>query len=158
MIYFTFFPYKGLGKAAPGKPPCTDGSGKACISVATARHWTGPYNHTTANAGLIIEGEDPSLWQSPRGSWHMVYERYTADHSRSGAHAFSASGLEDWTITPNATWVTTTTALDGGARVKLKKRERYQIVLDAEGHPDMLFNGGAGAGHDEAFNMVELFN
>ena len=62
--------YKGLGKAAPSKPPCTDGSGKACISVAAAAHWTGPYDHLTADAGLILEGEDPTLWQSPCGTWY----------------------------------------------------------------------------------------
>merc|ERR1711969_393375 len=55
--------YKGLGKAQPSKPPCTDGSGKACISVASAPHWTGPYEHVTANVGLILLGEDPTLWQ-----------------------------------------------------------------------------------------------
>ena len=49
--------YKGLGRAQPSKPPCTDGSGKACISVAAAPHWTGPYTHTTANMGLILFGE-----------------------------------------------------------------------------------------------------
>ena len=91
--------YKGLGKAQPSKPPCTDGSGKACISVAEARHWAGPYEHVTAEAGMRFPGEDPSVWQGPRG-WHMVFEHYAGPKpphqykgTRSGAHAWSLDGL-----------------------------------------------------------------
>ena len=43
--------YKGLGlhDASDPKRPCTDGSGHACIFLAQADHWSGPYRHTTAN-------------------------------------------------------------------------------------------------------------
>ena len=87
----------------------------------------------------------------------MVYEHYTADRSRSGAHAFSATGTSGWRITPNASWVPTATELDGRP-VQLTHRERYQITLDAAGHPSLLFNGGGGGERSAFFNMVEPFN
>ena len=87
----------------------------------------------------------------------MVYEKYTADHSRSGAHAFSATGTREWRVTPNASWVPTTTELDGRP-VQLTKRERYQITLDTAGHPSLLFNGGGASERSACFNMVEPFN
>ena len=155
--------YKGLGKAQPSKPPCTDGSGKACISVAQAPHWAAPFEHTTANRGMIMLGEDPSLWQAPGSSgglWHMVYEHYVGEGAqrRSGAHAWSASGglVEDWSVAPNISWVDLETALEGRT-VVLAKRERYQVALGAEGQPSLLFNGACLAGGD-CFNIFTPFN
>ena len=151
--------YKGLGKVQPSKPPCTDGSGKACISVASAPHWTGPYEHVTANEGLIILGEDPTLWHGPRG-WHMVYEHYTADKRFSGTHAWSVTGLTNWTTNYQASaeeecpMVPVATGLNGTAAA-LTKRERYQVTLDADGHPALLFNGACSG--DSCFNIVQAF-
>eukprot|EP01043_Picozoa_sp_COSAG02_P002067 COSAG02_NODE_46_length_45443_cov_36.731497_19_plen_384_part_00 len=147
--------YKGLGKAQPSKPVCTDGSGKACISIAEAAHWTGPYHHTTADAGMKLEGEDPTLWQSSSGLWHMVYEHYTQDRSRSGAHAWSKDGLSAWSVSDNSTWVTTKTSIDGGKSIALQKRERYQVTFDSDGHPSSLWNGAMLDGH--CFNIVQRF-
>jgi hypothetical protein len=118
--------YKGLGRAQPSKPPCTDGSGQACISVAAAPHWSGPYTRTSAKMGLIFPGEDPTLWQAPTGAWHMVVEHYTRDRSRSGAHAWSDTAGESWTVSVNSTWVPLKDSLDGRP-VTLTKRERYQV-------------------------------
>ena len=147
--------YKGLGKAQPSKPVCTDGSGKACISVAEAAHWTGPYRHVTADAGMRFEGEDACLWQGARG-WHMVFEHYTKDRTRSGAHAWSADGLRNWTVSDNKTWVALKTALDR-KETNLYKRERYQVVLGSDGHPSLLFNGAGLAGAGPYFNIVTPF-
>lgn len=147
--------YKGLGKAQPSKPKCTDGSGKACISVAEAAHWTGPYHHTTADAGMKFEGEDPTMWQSARGEWHMVFEHYTQDRSRSGAHAWSKDGLSTWTVSNDSTWVATKTSIDGGKSTALQKRERYQVTFGSDGHPALLWNGAMLAG--QCFNIVQRF-
>ena len=146
--------YKGLGKAQPSKPPCTDGSGKACISVAAAQHWTGPYVHTTADMGIRFLGEDPTLWQSPRGSWHMVFEHYVPDRSRSGAHAWSPDGVS-WTVSDNHTWVELATQLDSH-QITLKKRERYQVTLSLGGNPKLLWNGAC-LSDGECFNIVQPF-
>ena len=145
--------YKGLGKAQPSKPPCTDGSGKPCISFAKAAHWTGPYQHTTANAGMVFEGEDPTLWQSASGVWHMVFEHYTKDRSRSGAHAWSTDG-KVWKVSDNSTWVPTKTILDG-EWTRLQKRERYQVTFDDHGRPAFLWNGAMLNG--KSFNIVQPF-
>jgi hypothetical protein len=146
--------YKGLGKAQPSKPPCTDGSGKACISVAEAPHWTGPYNRVTADAGMKFLGEDPTLWQSARGSWHMVFEHYTNDRSRSGAHAWSENGVAGWNVTDNSSWVPVHTMLDGKPAA-LFKRERYQVSFDSDGEPSLLWNGAQLDG--DSFNIVQPF-
>jgi hypothetical protein len=115
--------YKGLGKAAPGKPVCTDGSGHACISVAEAPHWTGPYRHVTADAGFKLLGEDPTMWQDTRGNWHMIYEHYNEERTFSGRHAFSATGTSDWHFTnasgPRSAWGGFEVILDGAAGVTL---------------------------------------
>ena len=147
--------YKGLGKAQPSKPACTDGSGKACISVAEAAHWTGPYHHTTADARMKFEGEDPTLWQSASGRWHMIFEHYTNDRTRSGAHAWSHDGLSAWKVSDNRTWVPTTTILDAGQSTVLQKRERYQVTFDNDGHPAFLWNGAMLDG--QCFNIVQPF-
>jgi hypothetical protein len=61
--------YKGLGVEQPSKPPCTDGSGKACIFVASAAHWTGPYQrlalevtdlNSVGSTSNYIFAEDPT--------------------------------------------------------------------------------------------------
>eukprot|EP01052_Picozoa_sp_SAG31_P030712 SAG31_NODE_3174_length_4587_cov_7.232843_2_plen_1013_part_00 len=146
--------YKGLGKRDPDRPrkPCSDGSGEACISVASAPHWTGPYEHSTADAGFILRGEDMTLWQNSDGFWHMIYELYDANRSTSGRHAFSATGLDRWGMTPMLTSISTTVNLDGRQNVRLAKRERYQLLLDNANNPKMLFNGAALDGLD--FNIA----
>ena len=30
---------------------------------------------------MVLRGEDPWLWEDPRGHWHMVFELYDADRS-----------------------------------------------------------------------------
>ena len=76
--------YKGLGAQQPNKPPCTDGSGKACIFFARAPHWAGPYERlnlsvsdpndsgsgTSTSTKSYFLGEDPTLWQSGANEWH----------------------------------------------------------------------------------------
>lgn len=149
--------YKGLGKAAPGKPVCTDGSGRGCISVAVAPHWTGPYDPVTANAGIKIEGEDPTLFQDRRGNWHMLYELYNRPHKTfSGRHAYSATGLSDWQLVPPTEpyWGGLNITLDGKPKVKLTNRERYQIVLDENGNPAWLYNGAHTYERPVPFNIV----
>jgi hypothetical protein len=99
--------YKGLGVAQPSDPKksCTDGSGKPCVFVASAPHWTGPFEHATANAGEVIEGEDPTLWQDKRGGWHLIKEHYiNGGLGGVGGHCFSETGLGGWTCADPSTW------------------------------------------------------
>ena len=46
------------------------------------------------------------------------------------------------------------TGLNGTAAA-LTKRERYQVTLDADGHPALLFNGACSGG--SCFNIVQAF-
>lgn len=152
--------YKGLSKAAPGKPPCTDGSGKACISFASADNWFGPWTRLTSNDGVVLRGEDPSLFHNGRG-WHMIYEYYQDPDAHGvravGAHAFSENG-SDWTVTNTSSWVTTAAILDG-ENVILRHRERFQVVTDDTGAPVALFNGACDQPNDEyCFNIVTLIS
>eukprot|EP00041_Stephanoeca_diplocostata_P004594 m.47404 g.47404 ORF g.47404 m.47404 type:complete len:323 (+) comp15221_c1_seq1:663-1631(+) len=128
--------YKGLSPAQPSKPLCTDGSGKPCVFVAQAPHWSGPYSYTTANRGDVIVGEDPTLWQDERGRWHMVFEHYNG--TSCGNHAFSLTGTDEWVIAPSI--YSLDVELDG-KKVQLEKRERPQMVFDANGTPVALANG-----------------
>lgn len=96
--------YKGLGKKNATNPTqeCTDGSGNACVFVAEASHWTGPYEHSTADTEQpIILGEDPKLWQDTRGNWHMVYEHYVSvEHGGTkhggGSQSKSTANAANW--------------------------------------------------------------
>eukprot|EP00040_Diaphanoeca_grandis_P025320 m.140078 g.140078 ORF g.140078 m.140078 type:complete len:436 (+) comp30100_c1_seq2:158-1465(+) len=135
--------YKGLGHADSQKSTCTDGSGKPCVFVASAPHWSGPYNRITANAGVVIEGEDPTLWQDKRGAWHMIYEHYVDINGvmHCGHHAYSETGTSEWQLTLPSTCYTTQMDFQG-TNLTVRKRERPQIVM-APGTqtPIALFNG-----------------
>lgn len=149
--------YKGLGVAQPSRPVCTDGSGRPCIFVAEAKHWTGPYTHVTANSGAaVMEGEDPTLWQDSREGWHMIKEHYiNGGLGGVGGHCFSTNGLSGWECADPSTWYTTQVVLNGKP-VVLEKRERPQIVFDTDGHPVALYNGACKGG--SCFNVVMPFN
>jgi hypothetical protein len=151
--------YKGLGVAAPSKPVCTDGSGRPCIFVAAASHWTGPYAHVTANAGgAVMEGEDPTLWQDSRGGWHLIKEHYIdGGLGGVGGHCVSQTGLSDWQCTDPSTWYTTRVVLDG-TPVTLGQRERPQLVFNSAGDPIALYNGVRIASGTACFNAVMPFN
>ena len=57
-------------------------------------------------------------------------------------------------MSDNETWVPLDTALDG-KEAHLTKRERYQVVLGADGNPSLLFTGAEYDGVD--FNIVTPF-
>lgn len=152
--------YKGLAPNDGHKSVCTDGSGRPCLGLARARHWSGPWERVgnvshNASAKGAWEGEDPTLFATARG-WHMVYEHYAHDERGSvGAHAWSADGAT-WSVAPRAAWVSTHTVLDGRATV-LDRRERPQVVLEGTPGggvaPVALFNGACTGG--ACFNIVE---
>lgn len=43
----------------------------ACIGVARADTWQGPYESLFVNPITHPEGEDPAVWRDPRGNFHM---------------------------------------------------------------------------------------
>ena len=132
--------FKGEGKSAG----CTSG----VIGLATAPHWRGPYTRarsTAEGSGPQRLGaracEDPYIWfDQPGGVYRML--SHACKPLPVGGHLWSKNGL-DWTEawTDNATWgYDATVPLEGGGERTFARRERPQVLLDAAGNLQCLYN------------------
>jgi hypothetical protein len=72
----------------------------ACIGMATAPHWKGPYTAVGTTPITSPESEDPSVFRDPRGNFHLLTNinnchKHCAAGVACGGHAHSRNGL-DW--------------------------------------------------------------
>jgi hypothetical protein len=125
-------------------------------SIAIANHWSGPYTlqrrHTNIFAAATlannITNEDCWWWRSRKtGAYHVLSHRMElADRTGpvSGGHAF-ASSIDDWhyASTPAYTVNVDFAAGAGKNASRLQRRERPQLLLDAEGQPSVLYNAAS---------------
>uniref|UniRef100_A0A7S2WTF9 EGF-like domain-containing protein n=1 Tax=Mucochytrium quahogii TaxID=96639 RepID=A0A7S2WTF9_9STRA len=99
----------------------------------------GPFTHY---ANLSIPGEDPFIWMSKRGTFHMLFhvEDSRAYSSAPGLHAFSKDGLS-WKVS-NATQgaYSTTIHFRDGTQKRYYRRERPELVFNAHGDPVHFFS------------------
>jgi len=125
-------------------------------SIAIAEHWAGPYTlqpkHTNIFAAATlannITNEDCWWWRSKKtGSYHVLSHRMELTDRTgpvSGGHAF-ANSIDDWhyAITPAYTVNVDFAGGAGKNASKLQRRERPQLLLDAEGQPSVLYNAAS---------------
>ena len=102
-------------------------------------------------------GEDPHIYRNARG-WHLVFHVFNygpADrpgvpgnqyYIQTGGHAFTAdpTGRSGWTVSSALGAFNTTvqlTALGAGDTMTFARRERPEMILDADGHAAHLLSG-----------------
>lgn len=91
--------------------PCPPGSGALvpnCIAVARAERWDGVYEMMAAPHPITYpESEDPSVFQDPRGNFHLLtnvntYHRRCPAGVPCGGHAWSRDGIHFSNLTIGA--------------------------------------------------------
>ena len=138
-------------KDGNGYPGCT------VVGLARAPHWSADYELI---GGPIVpyQQEDPYIYHTKRG-FHAVFhgmDPWPSQHT--GRHAFSEDGIT-WHGGDVDCWNNTVALLDGSTIV-LARRERPELLHDAEGRPVALLSGaqfGAVPGNagDQTFTLSQ---
>ena len=125
------------------------------MGIAVADSWRGPYRKVKQPL-FPEQGEDPYIWRSAAGYWHMLMhgckDPYT--HSKDswcftvgtmteqgrycGRFAYS-SDLKNWRFSPPPAYNSTVTWRSGNRQAFLR-RERPQIIF-VRGQPAFLITG-----------------
>lgn len=133
------------------------------IGIATAPHWSGPYNLLSL---VPILGdptkphrcEDPFLWKSERG-WHLLTHNQQGPQGVS-SYAFSEDAIH-WTLSSNTPYNCVIQYSDGTNATVSGCGNRPQIVFDKLGKPLWLINGAFRAKTEEngadAFTLFRKF-
>ena len=115
--------------------------GSICFGIAMSEGFDKPF-YWKGQMDNSIQGEDGYFWRDINGNFHMIY--HTLRPNKFGAHAFSPNGIDwylatkDFVINPAFPFYYN---LTNGTDIKLKRRERTQILLDKNGMPAYMFNG-----------------
>ena len=140
------------------------GQGREALGIATADHWAGDYTRRTGGP-IVSEAdgsgnhEDPFVWVDGRGAYHIVSHdqsagnvcRDTENHG-CGAHLYSRDSYS-WTVSKKPAYSSMVT-LANGSRVLLLTRQRPQLLFDADGSPEYLFNGASFEGNNPDLAML----
>jgi hypothetical protein len=118
-------------------------SGGKRTVLMTSNSWKGPFRNITATsttAGSLATGEDPDLFQTPRG-FHMLNHNTGPSSTRLW---YSTDGVSDWqetsSLAKNA--FNGTVTFDNGTVIQVCQRQRPQIVLHPEdGMPGWFWSG-----------------
>ena len=141
---------------------CPEGWGlaPACIGVAVADTWQGPYTSLGTQPITRPEGEDPAVFRDPRGNFHMLtnvntYHARCAAGVPCGGHAWSRDGL---------TWSNQTVGAFGpvvrwlnGSYTHGAYAERPQVLQSADGTPVSFHTGFGIAAYEDSHNFAQLF-
>lgn len=132
----------------------------ACIGVARADTWQGPYTSLFTEPITHPEGEDPAVFQDPRGNFHMLTNVNTY-HARCGAgvpcggHAWSLDGL---------TWSNQSVGAFGpvirftnGSYFHGAYAERPQVFQAADRTPIAFYMGFGRKSYSDCANWAQLF-
>jgi len=120
------------------------------VAFATADDFRGPFKSIANLTHTHGNDEDSYLWQQPDGSLHILYH-----NGENGLHAFSDVSGTAWTKGSGDAFTLTynTTA---GTTVTVKRRERPEMLFDADGHPQYFFS--AVETHEgNSFSLVQPF-
>jgi hypothetical protein len=132
----------------------------ACIGVARADTWQGPYTSLFENPITHPEGEDPSVFMDPRGNMHMLtnvntYHARCARGIPCGGHAWSRDGL---------TWSNQTIGAFGpvirftnGTYFTGAYAERPQVFQAKDGTPIAFYMGFGRSSYMDSANFAQLF-
>lgn len=118
------------------------------MQVSVAPHWRGPY---TVVSTPPVWGEDAYIWRAPEsegGHFHMLL--HSMHPHKYPTTAWSLDGIE-WTAAfaanLNATEADAYASfplridMKNGSSLPLHRRERHQLLLNADGQPAWIFNG-----------------
>ncbi len=158
--------------------PC-DLAGASCNSawecvrqgIAEAPSYHGNFVKRRHPLSLASTSEDAFFWRSPRGfhllthSWRTCGEPLPGSPDKPNSAAGSC-GAYSWSE-DSKNWTTAPTAFYGagvrwenGSTTHLSARQRPQIVFDAAGRPEFLFNGVTSVeyGAERSWTMAVPFN
>jgi hypothetical protein len=118
------------------------------VSVASAASPLSAYVDSRAQAAVASHnGEDPYLWRDERGHWHLLMHNMGGGV---GSHAFSRDA-KAWTRSDVQPY-TATVAFEDGTTKTMSRRERPQLVTDADGRP-LFFTSGVQDAHDHTLTI-----
>eukprot|EP00041_Stephanoeca_diplocostata_P010867 m.174123 g.174123 ORF g.174123 m.174123 type:complete len:448 (+) comp18321_c0_seq3:89-1432(+) len=116
----------------------------ACIGMAVASTWRGPYTAVGLTPITAPESEDPSVFQDPRGNFHLLTNvnnahKHCASGVACGGHAFSRDALtwSDLFVGAFGPVITFT----NGTVYNAAYVERPQVVQNADRTPLAFFVG-----------------
>ena len=116
----------------------------ACVGMATAPTWQGPYTAVGTTPITTPESEDPSVFRDPRGNFHLLtnvntYHKHCPAGVACGGHAHSADGIHWSALFVGAFGPVIT--FENGTVYNAAYVERPQVVQDADGTPVGFFVG-----------------
>ena len=132
------------------------------IGLAWSHHgWQGPYEAADVQPQIFPDyAEDPHIYRDRRGHWHMLAHSLCDEWPECpavGGHAASVDGRA-WRYTSAAAY-TTTVEFEDGESVTFSRRERPELLMDAQGHPSYLITGvvdkGGGGMEDRSWTLVQ---
>jgi hypothetical protein len=129
------------------------------LGVAFADHWTGPYSRLKDTP--IFDAEDPTIFRSATGTYHMVVHSFLSDGKdveAVGTAAFSHDGV-DWTLpTPHTGAYGLGIKWANGSSSVAYRRERPKFVFANDGTPLYLLNGVQPCGPSDWGNECHTVN
>ena len=119
--------------------------------VATAPSFLGPFASSANITKASGNDEDPFIWSERDGTLHLLYH-----NGPRGLHAFSRDGLA-WGKSPTgaAAFTLQLTVSGGAPPLLLSRRERPDLLFDAEGRPRHLYNGAQAPSPRRAYSIVQ---
>jgi len=141
-------------------PPNWGALAPACIGVARADTWQGPYESLFMEPITHPEGEDPAVFMDPRGNFHMLtnvntYHARCAQGVPCGGHAWSRDAL---------TWSNQTVGAFGpiirftnGSYFHGAYAERPQIFQAPDRTPVAFYMGFGRSSYMDSVNWAQLF-
>jgi hypothetical protein len=142
-------------------PPNWENLSPSCIGALRADSWQGPYTPLTTLPLFKKEGEDPFVFQDPRGNLHLVLNSNNC-HSRCaagvpcGGHAWSADGItwsEQFIGAFGPVFTTSDLQVHVAAYI-----ERPQILQDPVSKVPIAFFGGLGVNNYlDSMSWSQLF-
>eukprot|EP00927_Polykrikos_kofoidii_P035261 TRINITY_DN2983_c0_g5_i1.p1 TRINITY_DN2983_c0_g5~~TRINITY_DN2983_c0_g5_i1.p1 ORF type:complete len:532 (+),score=71.79 TRINITY_DN2983_c0_g5_i1:217-1812(+) len=132
------------------------------------QHCASPTSVCEAGGSAVFRhtAEDPSVFIDHRGNWHMLMNALPylcSPKFQQGGHAWSRDGIS-WSE-PRVGAFNTTVHFSDGTSLRCGRRERPQMVLDADGVPLVFFSavtncpvieGTPYKGGDDSFTLAQM--
>jgi len=127
-------------KVMPGGNNASQPVGSEVIGLASAPRWDGPYA-LLVDAPIVVTHEDPHVWADKRGNLHLL------SHGTQTQWFTTPDRLASWTLAESAygfgfVWA-------NGTAATAVRRERPQLVFDADMAPLAFTTGATLQGHGE---------
>jgi len=108
------------------------------IGFALAGDFRGPFICVSNLSHSGGNDEDSYLWAQPDGTKHILY--HNGPH---GYHAFSSAATDDFLFIKSqarsGNAFELTVPLTNGSAIKMRRRERPEMLFDAQGRPAVLY-------------------